>query len=198
MNYCTLEEAWGMIPKKNKTRMNNSDKNNKKNKNNINENFENYKSVKFENSELYNPYGENIYGSNIPDKNEDNSNRFDFSRGINKLSKTNGKNKRVSLPPINIQEEEEYISDKNNGIGEQEELEVFNTSEEQDKNINNSISDDINNKLAYIIKQIENNSNLDLESDSNNINDLLLFIFTGVFFIFILDIFVKIGKKINY
>ena len=61
-------------------------------------------------------------------------------------------------------------------------------------------SDYISNKLKYIIQQIDNNNqhNRELYSDSNNINDLLLFIITGLLFIFILDIFVKIGKNLNY
>ena len=191
MNYCTLEEAWGT----NQTTEHFSNKNKNKNKNKT-ENFENYQKVEYQNSELYNPYNENVYGPNKPLKRTDNSHRFDFSRGITKLPNTNGKKKRINLPPINLENDDnssEVNQEINEEINEEVNQDDINLNEEEDTVKSNN---HINNKLDYIISQFESKENLDTYSDSSNINDLLLFIFTGIFFIFILDIFVKIGKKI--
>ena len=202
--YCTLQEAWGDSLKKTKETF--------ANPNTVNdiEKYDNYKKVNYPEDNLYNPYGESIYQPKTRQKEKNYSNRFDFQRsGIEKLPNTNGPKKRVNLPPINIHLDNQDQSENNDPP--QPPIEVnsddlqytnqynneYNDYQEHDEipQIEN-MCDDImlNKKLDSIIEQLNKKSD-DYDNDTNNINDLLLYIITGIFFIFILDTFTKIGGK---
>ena len=181
--YCTLQEAWGDIDKSVKESFENPKK----------ENYSNYKKISNPEAELYNSYNESIYGSNKKKTIDNNGERFDFSRGINRLPNSNGSKKRVNLPPINLNDDESYEINDNENDNEND-----NDNDYYDKDENEYIDDDnkisIISKLNQIIKQIDANKNIN-EGDGNNVNELLLYIITGVFLIFILDTFVRIGKR---
>ena len=211
--YCTLQEAWGDSVKKPKETFANPNT-----ANNI-EKYDNYKKVNYPEADLYNPYGESIYQPKTKPKEKNYSNRFDFQRsGIEKLPDTNGPKKRVNLPPINIhldnqndsensknddfpqsQIDENYINPQHdNGYDHGYDNENADFQHQENMHQIENMCDDtmLNKKLDSIIEQLNNKSD-DFDSDTNNINDLLLYIITGIFFIFILDTFTKIGGKFN-
>ena len=190
--YCTLQEAWGDTFEKKRETFSNP----KKKKKNI-------KKISFANDDLYNPYNENSNYANYQELNKNDNDlkdNYNFSRGIDRLPNTNGPKKRVNLPPIDVKlhdESETMYDTKDNEHSMDTELtednDYYNANEDvYDKNM-------INKKLNQIIQYLEKNniSIDDEEGEGNNINELILYIITGIFFIFILDTFVKIGKKLN-
>ena len=223
--YCSIEEAWGTSNLSNNKKDNKGNVKRSSNQKKKKEGFSNYEKVNYPDADIYNSLGESIYGNNLKSQKqkEDNSYRFDFSRSTDRLPNTNGPKKRVKLPLINIenddidenmveqesgtevQEENYYNNLENINQEENNELDYINNQEDNNydnqDHINKNIStnkslENIVNKLNLIIRQIDNSiNNESSNSDSNNVNDLLLYIITGIFFIFILEIFIKLGKK---
>lgn len=120
------------------------------------------------------------------DKLSKNRYRYDFSRDEQPLPEHNGSNERIKL-------EDNYdLSSNDENIQEVQE-EVLEELEESINNRNNVIDEeeDYNNsilkKINELIEKIDNNQ-------GNSLNDIVLFILLGIFIIFILDTFVRIGK----
>lgn len=170
MTYCTLEEAWGTEFKKKKKRKTTNSK----------EKIETF-----------------ISNSNDNDTNENISKdryRYDFSRTEQPLLQHNGNEERIKIEDNyvigendqtidNIKEEvmEEYQEHLNNIREEDEEESITNTTNVEKKE---SI---LIEKINTLLNQIEN-------SQGNTMNEIILFTLLGIFIIFIMDTFVKIGK----
>lgn len=121
------------------------------------------------------------------DKLSKNRYRYDFSRDEQPLPQHNGSKDRIKIEdnydllPVddeNIQEiQEEVLEELEENIHNQDIIKPDN------EDYNNSILQKIN----ELIEKIDNNQ-------GNSLNDIVLFILLGIFIIFILDTFVRIGK----
>ena len=106
----------------------------------------------------------------------------------------------------NPNEMKEYSEEENNPIDFVPELEPEPEQKPKQRKrrnnkqnqINNSQIVEINNKMNFIIDQLNNNNNNNSESDDNqnNIHDIVLFILFGVFVIVILESLYKLVVKL--
>lgn len=151
----------------------------------------------------------NAYTKNKPKKKKSNSNcknnlehfvstndklsknryRYDFSRDEQPLPEHNGNKDRIHI------EENYVLSSNDDNIQQEIQEEVL---EELEETINDRVStnepfneenyhNSILQKINELIEKIDNNQ-------GNSLNDIILFILLGIFIIFILDAFVRIGK----
>ena len=144
---------------------------------------------------------EEAWGDNFNNENTNiNKEEEDYSRTYNRLSEHSGPETRLPKKRKNKRKKKDTVesySDTNSFVQES----IFQTSEQEnrDDNITEENSQDKslyldllreNQELKNIISSIQNQS-----LDTDNIFDLVLFISSGVFIIFILDIFVKNIKR---
>ena len=126
------------------------------------------------------------------DKLSKNRYRYDFSRDEQPLPQHNGSTERNQIEESydltrddeNIQEVQEVQEE----VLEELEASIHkkNNIKDEQEDYNNSIIQKIN----ELIEKIDNNQ-------GNSLNDIVLFILLGIFIIFILDTFVRIGKLSN-
>ncbi len=177
MTYCTIEEAWGdnfiKPPEK------------KKKKKKLSRNYKRLSNHMIEKSrmpELNN--GNAIYeNTDLPINDYKVDNEFDIP-GYSDFQQNNS----VSYPDNNFSEFNDY-SDVTNNVED----------EENDNNINSIQDKEIKENFLNLINENENLknfiNNLNKSSENDNILDLLLFISSGIFIIFLLEILVKCIKK---
>ena len=196
-----------------KKKKNKKKKRRKKSKNNYKKN--DLKIPEFNNDIEYENWK---YKNNLLEKKKKNKgiNEYDyyFSRGIQKLEGHNGDNKRV-------EPEQHFYIDGDEREYEDEDLEEENEEEKENQQLNDTYEDDnINNNiyeednyeldvekekkgskhnLSFVISKLE--KIIDLISDNNggedNLIHVALFIFTGIFIIFIIDNAFRMGANLR-
>lgn len=120
------------------------------------------------------------------DKLSKNRYRYDFSRDEQPLPQHNGNTERIKIEEnYDLSPDEENIQEVQEEVLEELEETIHNKAniEPDYEDYNNSIVQKIN----ELIEKIDNNQ-------GNSLNDIILFILLGIFIIFILDTFVRIGK----
>tara|TARA_B100001758_G_scaffold79763_1_gene67593 strand:- start:1222 stop:1734 length:513 start_codon:yes stop_codon:yes gene_type:complete len=166
MYYCTLEEAWGNTLTKKKTK-----KSKKKE-------LEQFIDINKNDTDHLNTHLDSDIQSN-------DTHRYDFSRDVLPLPQHNGNEERIKI-------EDNYV------IGEGDDdtalPEPDNNNEIQSTNDKNKESNNSNYQLELLLQKM--NELMDkLETEQGNtLQEIILFSMIGVFIIFVLDSFVKIGK----
>jgi len=226
MPYCSIQEAWGNNFNKNKDKIehfenkekkNKKKKRRKKSKNNYKKNnlkipeYNNDNDIEYENWK----YKNNLLEKRKKDKGE---NEYDyyFSRGTQKLEGHNGSNKRVDHEQhfyIDEDEQENEYGEEDLEEEDEEEKETQQLNDiYEDDNINNNIYEEDNyeievkkekkgskHNLSFVVNKLE--KIIDLISDNNggedNLIHVALFIFTGIFIIFIIDNAFRMGVNLR-
>jgi len=247
-NYCSIEEAWGgnfakptkpSKPKKKRIIIESDDyeraelPHRRRRKN----------PKRYKHTDIYDSQNYYTDNSNINSNVESYFDRYDNSRGIDRLPNHNGPETRSMLKDIHIDSKEkgDYMGYSDKDIYNYEEIqntkpnrnrvhndiyecpdddELYNTDNESDvdksdienipkhpepteesiegfsniENLSNSLSQDLNNGLTFHNNNNNNNNN-NLNNNHNNIYDLILYIFTGVFYLVLCDFIYKLGKK---
>lgn len=201
MVYATLDEVWGSDFKK---------CNRKKKRKNISEkqqNSHNQNSL-IQQSQTTDPELDQYYNDNFEG----------FSDYSEILTDTDQNNQTQQNNPIQNDNQDSVFSEMNNldGLGDYDN-EYY--SFDKDNNLNMNISEDessfsenntsdnennenkinidlveINNKIDHILERL---NKLDLENNEKNMNDIILFIVFGIFFIILIDMIFRFAHKIN-
>ena len=125
------------------------------------------------------------------DKLSKNRYRYDFSRDDKPLPQHNGNENRIQIED-NYEIKNDYDEQNLEDIKEEvmEELEEQTQDITKETDVEEYYTDPILSKLNELITKLDNNQ-------GNSMNDIILFILLGIFIIFILDTFVRIGKLSN-
>ena len=194
MSYCSLEEAWGSDFLRNNL-----------------ENPKYYQEINKEEENIPN-YGQEL---NINSPKKINSDIVPYQVKFPDNSERNIvhhiEEKKRSNPKLSVLEDNEndinYI-DKQRNINEED---SYLTSEDyrlykKFKNLSEIYKEKLKNKYNIILdeykkeneeKDEENIENFNFNSNTNDMKDVIIIILVGIFIIFALDIFVKIGVKSN-
>ena len=179
MVYCTLQEAWGSnFPNKKKKKHTNNDKRIKKE------------------VETFISTNDNLSKDRY---------RYDFSRTDSPLKSHNGNKNRIKIDDNytigdEVYNENTYSEELDNKINPEEE-DITNIHEDLESEENdfdeNFKSDENSNSINILINKI-NDLIIKIDNqEGNSLNDIVMYVLLGLFIIFILDMFVKIGKNSN-
>jgi hypothetical protein len=203
MPYCSIQEAWGNSFNKENNIVEHFDNQEKKykKKKRKKKHRNNYKQFEAQMPEFNNDtefenwkYNNNLLEERKKDK-KDNEYNYYFTRGIDKLPEHNGNEKRVDQEEISF--EKDIITEED---GDDEISNVYEEDSYGDEIKNNEVVPEekgskhnlsfVVNKLEKIIDLLSTNN-----SGDNNLTHGILFIFTGIFIIFIIDNAFRMGKN---
>ena len=216
MPYCSIQEAWGSSFNKENNIVENFDSEvPKKNKNKRRKRRgKKYKKIEDQIPKVNNDqefqkwkYKNNLLEERNNEKEENEYNYF-FTRGINNLPEHNGNENRVDPAKISFEKDniviedegEDEYEDEEGGEGEDEISNIYEEDTYGDELKDNEIVSDkkgSKHNLSFIVSKLEKVINLLSVNNSgqNNLTHAILFIFTGIFIIFIIDNAFRMGKN---
>lgn len=194
MTYCSLEEAWGINYKINNNEYNDNIDNND-NKNNLN--IPSYGSnLKLNNSLKVNsnnvPYQiklpENSIRNNIGEVTIEEENDLELNSILDTLNDNDDDIKHIDI-------ERNLQNDYYNSDDYKLYKKYLNLAEKYKSKLKNKYKNFKEDKNNEILENFSFNDAKNINLNDNNIKDIVIIIIVGIFIIFALDIFVRIGVK---